>query len=124
MLLFQDSWVAIVSTLGTVIPSVIGAAIAICNFIIKAKQKGWRNINEEEWREFGQTLEKDFNSVLFAIASQNTHCDQCKQKNSKLNNQVAMLSHKVNQTRDKLVGHTNTKVEQHTWDKPKKKESI
>lgn len=102
------------SVLGSVIPSVLGFAVYICNFYLKIKQKGWRNLNEQDWRELGVQIEKEFNLVssVLKIAKEHRCCEHCQKTQDKLVQQVEDVQAQITKAKDNLITKANTKVEE------------
>ncbi|AHC40053.1 hypothetical protein OVS_03775 [Mycoplasma ovis str. Michigan] len=100
------------SVLGSVIPSVIGFAAYLCNFFLKLKQKGWRNLNEQDWKELGQQIEKEFNLVssVFKSTHENHCCEHCQKSSEKLLQDVQKVKDQIDQSRSNLMTRANDKV--------------
>lgn len=100
--------------MGGVIPFVIGLAYYICQFIIKAKHEGWKNVSVEEWKEFGRNIEGGIEGILGSaskVPKVDLHCEECKKRAEEMNNYIESLNQKVEALRSKLMNHVSSRVE-------------
>lgn len=99
--------------LGSVIPSIIGLAIYICQFYLKVKQKGWKNLNEQDWRELGLEVEKEFNLISSALKTTCEHhcCEHCQKTSANLITQVQEVHTQLSKSKTNLMERANVQVQ-------------
>lgn len=99
--------------LGSVIPSVIGLAFYICQFYLKVKQKGWRNLNEQDWRELGLEVEKEFNLISSALKTtcEKHCCEHCQKASPNLITQVQGVTDQLTKSKSNLMERANVQVQ-------------
>ncbi|CCE66546.1 hypothetical protein [Candidatus Mycoplasma haematominutum] len=97
--------------LGTVIPSILGFATYVCKLILDVKQKGWKNLNQEDWKQIGESIEKEFALVYNAVNKDHYYCEHCQKQCSGMQDRVHKLGEQISQSKDSLLKQTKDQVE-------------